>query len=161
MLLHLIKLIIWILTIGYSIVIAGYYINKTNKKPRRKGPGNWRMPKEVEIAILEWYKMKERSCGIANSATQELAVNAAEEINCGNAKCKPFPKLKTKKSDFINQQELFAVWYSKSFTKNKSSFLTISSENKINPAKKFLKNSMPFPQQVFACHCKKVTVWFW
>jgi hypothetical protein len=147
---HIIKILLWLLAIRYSIAGVSYCINHKTKKTNHRGPGNWRMPKDVLLALTEGYKIKVRSYSVRNSVSEELSINAVEEIN-GNTGTKEikygnrkrFPQFKTKRSDFIFQSELFAALFSKSFTKNYNSVFAISSENKINRAKKFFKNSIP------------------
>jgi hypothetical protein len=151
MFLYLVKILFWLLAIRYFIAWVSYCVNHKTKKTNHRGPGNWRMPKDVLLALTEGYKIKVHSHSVLNPAPEELSINSGEEINgntgtkeikYGNRKRKQFPQFKTKKSDFIYQSELFAVLFSKSFTKNYNSVLAISPKNKIKPAKKFLKNSI-------------------
>jgi hypothetical protein len=125
MLLHLIKLLLEILTIGYAIVITRYSINNVIRRSRYKGVGG---TSEVELMALAELINKEKKYdrrisaalrGSHKNTPVEISSNVVEQqFNPGDAKWKrkqkQFPVLKTGNC-FIGYPK-FAI--TKSFTKN-------------------------------------------
>jgi hypothetical protein len=144
-LIHLVKMLLCLITTGYSIVIICYHIYPKTKKTNHRGGGNWRMPKEVALALIEGYKIKVRPKNLPTyTAAEETKVDSQTcQLTCHptinytlthlfrkkqNGKRKLFPLLKTGNNNFATHSKLYPVL--KAFVKNNSVVSEKSSNTK-------------------------------
>lgn len=127
-----IKIIFWIIAIRYSIATVSYCINHNAKKTNHRGGGNWRMPKEVSLALINGLVIKGRPQNLSCVTTIEFNEDEptsqfANPLNTNlipphllhtqsNRKQFPFPLSETGNNNFINHSKFYPAV--KMFTKN-------------------------------------------
>jgi hypothetical protein len=156
-LIHLLKILFWVLIVRHAIRWVSYHINNKNKKARIFH-GNCRMPKEVALALTELMNRRENFYNLINTAPGEGYINTSEESNrinqqyiSGNGKQKQFPLFKTGNNRFIGYSKLRAT--SKLLAKNYNVVSTFLLKDKMSHLT-FLKNSETItqnPKNSLAC----------
>ncbi len=168
LLIIIIKILFSLIVIRYSIAAESYCINHKTKKTNHRGPGNWRMPKEVALALIEGYKIKVHpGSGSTHIITEETKADSQTchltrppNINFTlthlfskkrNRKRKLFPFLKTGNNNYATHSKWHPVL--KTIVKNDSVVSTKSFNTKFTRLTNSKNSEVihAFPEKVFAC----------